>query len=145
MQVAGRKIRFLTLPPKSACMSPLDCDRGRALDGDVGPDDPCLVLQRQAGPLVAIIKDLPKGVDHVVVLADFNRNWAREAALVAGAEPVCRDASTDLTKPRPAGVVSRNVWPMPTTGSRPHRGWRCCRPPATVPASPSSTPTLVSH
>lgn len=107
LQVAGKKIRFLTLHLKSACVSPLD-GRGR-LDANTRPDDPCLVLQQQVAPLESIIEGLPQGVDHVVVLGDFNRNLAHEAARVAGAEPVRSNGSTDLRQPRPAGVATRNL------------------------------------
>ncbi|MBL8304952.1 MAG: hypothetical protein JNM26_19540 [Ideonella sp.] len=93
---------------KSACVSPLDRGRGR-LDGNAGPDDPCLVLQQQVAPLEAILEDLPKGVDHVVVLGDFNRNLSHESARVVGAEPVRSDGSTDLAKPRTPGIATRNL------------------------------------
>ena len=106
LQIAGQKIRFLTVHLKSACVSPLS--RGK-LDGNAGPDDPCPVLQQQVGPLEAVIESLPVGVDHVVVMGDFNRNLAHEAARVPGAEPVRSDGSTDLTRPRPAGVLTRNL------------------------------------
>lgn len=106
LQVAGQKIRFLTVHLKSACVSPLS--RGR-LDGNAGPDDPCLVLQQQVGPLEAIVESLPKGVDHVVVMGDFNRNLQHEAARVKGAEPLRSDGSTDLARARPVGVATRNL------------------------------------
>jgi endonuclease/exonuclease/phosphatase family metal-dependent hydrolase len=106
LQVAGQKIRFLTLHLKSSCVSPLN--RGQ-LDGDTGPTDPCPVLQQQVAPLEAIVESLPVGVDHVVVLGDFNRNLAHEAAGVPGAEPVRSDGSTDLRRPLPAGVRTRNL------------------------------------
>ncbi|MBL8304498.1 MAG: hypothetical protein JNM26_17235, partial [Ideonella sp.] len=106
LTVGGKRIRVLTLHLKSACVSPLD-GRGR-LDGNTRPDDPCLVLQQQVAPLEEILEDLPKGVDHVVVLGDFNRNLPHEAR-VAGAEPVRSDGSTDLRRPRPQGVATRNL------------------------------------
>lgn len=107
LNIGGKRFRFLTLHLKSACVSPLD-GRGR-LDGNSRPDDPCLVLQQQVAPLEAILEDLPKGLDHVVVLGDFNRNLPHEAARVAGAEPVRSDGSTDLRRPRPQGVATRNL------------------------------------
>lgn len=106
LQIAGKRIRFLTLHLKSACVSPLD--RGQ-LDGNKGSDDPCLVLQQQIAPLEAIVEGLATGVDHVVVMGDFNRNLGHEAARVVGAEPVRSDGSSDLTRPRAAGVLSRNL------------------------------------
>ena len=108
LQVAGKKVRFLTLHLKSACVSPLHRGRGR-LDANSGANDPCPVLQQQVDPLEAILEDLPKGVDHVVVLGDFNRNLGHEAARVTGAEPVRSDGSTNLAKPRSAGVATRNL------------------------------------
>lgn len=107
LQIAGKTIRFFTLHLKSACVSPLD--RGR-LDGNAGPNDPCPILQQQVGPLESIVEDLPKGVDHVVVLGDFNRNLGHEAARVKGAEPVRSDGSTNLGRPRAAGVLTRNLY-----------------------------------
>jgi endonuclease/exonuclease/phosphatase family metal-dependent hydrolase len=106
LQVGAQKIRLLTVHLKSACVSPLR--RGR-LDGNTGPDDACLVLQQQVGPLETIIEGLPNGVDHVLVIGDFNRNLPHEAAQVQGAEPVRSDGSKDLTRARPAGVLTRNL------------------------------------
>lgn len=106
LQVAGQKIRFMTLHLKSACVSPLN--RGQ-LDADSGPADPCPILQQQVAPLEAVIEGLHAGVDHVVVLGDFNRNLAHEAARVPGAEAVRSDGSTDLTGPLPPGVRTRNL------------------------------------
>lgn len=107
LQVAGKRIRFLTLHLKSACVSPLD--KGR-LDGNKGNGDPCPILQQQVAPLEAVVEGLADGVDHVVVLGDFNRNLGHESAQVAGAEPVRSDGSTDLARPRPAGVLTRNLF-----------------------------------
>lgn len=106
LQVAGKKVRFLTLHLKSSCVSPLD--RGK-LDGNAGPDDPCPILQQQVSPLEAVLEGLPVGVDHVIVLGDFNRNLGHEAARVKGAEPVRSDGGTNLAQPRPAAVVTRNL------------------------------------
>jgi endonuclease/exonuclease/phosphatase family metal-dependent hydrolase len=106
LQVAGKRMRFMTVHLKSSCVSPLD--RGQ-LDGNTGPKDPCPVLQQQVAPLEAAIEDLPKGVDHVIVLGDFNRNLGHEAAKVKGAEPVRSDGTTDLASPRPASVLTRNL------------------------------------
>lgn len=106
LQVAGKRIRFLTVHLKSSCVSPLD--RGR-LDGNKGPDDPCPILQQQVGPLEEVIEDITKGMDHFVVMGDFNRNLGHEAARVAGAEPTRSDGSMDLAQPRAAGVLTRNM------------------------------------
>lgn len=106
LQVAGKTVRFLTLHLKSSCVSPLD--RGK-LDGNAGPDDPCPILQQQVAPLEAVIEGLAAGVDHVVVLGDFNRNLGHEEAVVKGAEPVRSDSVADLKLPRPARVATRNL------------------------------------
>ncbi len=106
LQVAGKRMRFMTVHLKSSCVSPLD--RGQ-LDGNTGPNDPCPILQQQVAPLEAAIEDLPKGVDHVIVLGDFNRNLWHEAAKVKGAEPIRSDGTTDLASPRPASVLTRNL------------------------------------
>lgn len=106
LQVAGKRIRFLTLHLKSSCVSPLD--RGQ-LDGNKGPADPCPILQQQVAPLESAIENLSKGVDHVVVLGDFNRNLNHEAAKVAGAEPIRSDGNTDMASGRPATTLTRNL------------------------------------
>jgi endonuclease/exonuclease/phosphatase family metal-dependent hydrolase len=106
LQVGGKRVRFMTVHLKSSCVSPLD--RGQ-LDGNSGPRDPCPVLQQQVAPLEAAIEDLPKGVDHVIVLGDFNRNLGHEAAKVKGAEPVRSDGTTNLAAPRSASVLTRNL------------------------------------
>jgi endonuclease/exonuclease/phosphatase family metal-dependent hydrolase len=106
LQIAGKRFRFLTLHLKSACVSPLD--RGQ-LDGNSRADDPCPILQQQIAPLESVIEVLPRGVDHVVVLGDFNRNLGHEAARVKGAEAVRSDGSTDLARPRSGDVLTRNL------------------------------------
>jgi endonuclease/exonuclease/phosphatase family metal-dependent hydrolase len=106
LQIGSQRVRFLTVHLKSACVSPLE--RGR-LDATSREDDPCPVLQQQIAPLESIIEGLPQGVDHVVVLGDFNRNLGHEAARVSGAEPVRSDGSSNLGLPRPPGVLSRNL------------------------------------
>lgn len=106
LQIDGKRVRFMTMHLKSSCVSPLD--RGQ-LDSNAGPRDPCPVLQQQVAPLEAAIEDLPKGVDHVIVLGDFNRNLGHEAAKVKGAEPVRSDGTGNLAAPRPASVLTRNL------------------------------------
>jgi hypothetical protein len=61
------------------------------------------------GAAGGLIEDLPKALDYVVVLGDFNRNLGHEAAQVKGAEPVLSDGTTDLSRPRAASVVTRNL------------------------------------
>lgn len=106
LELAGKRIRFMTLHLKSSCVSPLD--RGQ-LDGNKGPNDPCPILQQQVAPLESAIEEQSKGVDHMIVLGDFNRNLNHEAAKVAGAEPVRSDGSTNLSASRPATVLTRNL------------------------------------
>jgi len=106
LQVGDKRVRFMTLHLKSSCVSPLD--RGQ-LDGNKGPNDACPILQQQIAPLESAIESLSKGVNHVIVLGDFNRNLNHEAAKVPGAEPVRSDGSTDLAASKPATVLTRNL------------------------------------
>lgn len=106
LKLGGKRIRFMTVHLKSGCVSPL---AGNRLDGDTGPDDPCPTLQRQVGPLEAELEHLAEDVDGFVLLGDFNRNLWHEQNLVAGAEAVRSDGSTDLAAARTAGVATRNL------------------------------------
>ena len=112
LKVRGQVLRFMTLHLKSACVSPVGAgpqERGR-LDGNSGPNDPCPALQAQVAPLEAAFERLPEGVDHFVVLGDFNRNLWHEALELDGAQAVRSDGSTDLTTPLQAGVKTRNLY-----------------------------------
>lgn len=106
LRLAGRSVRFMTLHLKSACVSPLD---GGRLDGNRGADDPCPLLQQQVAPLESAFERLGQGVDHFVVLGDFNRNMWHEFHRIQGAEAVRSDGQTDLSKARPAHVATRNM------------------------------------
>ncbi|MGM9480238.1 endonuclease/exonuclease/phosphatase family protein [Roseateles sp. NT4] len=106
LRLNGKAVRFLTVHLKSGCVSPLE--RGK-LDQNAGADDPCPILQQQVAPLEEEFEQLARGVDHFVVLGDFNRNLWHEANLVKGAEAVRGDGSTDLTKPRAGKVLTRNL------------------------------------
>lgn len=106
LNIAGKKVRFLTVHPKSSCVSPLEA-RGK-LDAGVKPDDACSMLQQQVRPLETIWETLGQGVDHFVVLGDFNRNLWHEANAATG-EAVRSDGATDLTTPLPSGVQTRNL------------------------------------
>lgn len=108
LKVRGQVLRFLTLHLKSSCVSPLD-GRGK-LDQDRGPTDPCPILQQQVAPLEAAFEQLPKGADNFIVLGDFNRNLWHEANELEGARALRSDGSTDLSKPRPAGVKTQNLY-----------------------------------
>lgn len=109
LNLGGKRIRFLTVHLKSACVSPLDSDTKGHLDQVHGADDPCPILQQQTEPLEALVEHLGDGVDGFVVLGDFNRNLWQEFNGVKGDEPVRSDGSTDLTTARAAGVKTRNL------------------------------------
>ncbi|GAB4088302.1 hypothetical protein GCM10028785_09710 [Hydrogenophaga soli] len=106
LTLAGKKVRFLTVHLKSSCVSPLDKNPGRLDDESVAA---CAVLQQQVRPLESAFEKLGLGVDHFVVLGDFNRNLAHELNQVSGAEPVRSDQSADLTTPLVIGVRTRNL------------------------------------
>jgi len=106
LQVASKSIRFLTVHLKSGCVSPLE--RGQ-LDANAGPEDPCPVLQQQVGPIEEAFERLAQGVDHFVVLGDFNRNLWHEYHQVKGAEAVRSDGQADLSTPRAATALTRNL------------------------------------
>ncbi len=106
LRISTKTVRFLTLHLKSGCVSALENDR---LDGNAGPNDPCPILQQQVSPIESALEKLGVGVDSFVVLGDFNRNLWHEANLVLGAEAIRSDGETDLTKPRAANVLTRNL------------------------------------
>lgn len=103
LNLRGKKVRLFTVHLKSGCVSSLEGDR---LDGNVGANDPCPILQQQVQPLEEVWEQLPIGVDYFIVLGDFNRNLWHEANKVAGSEPVRSDSGTDLTTPRVSSVSS---------------------------------------
>jgi len=106
LELRGKKVRFLTVHLKSGCVSSLEGDK---LDDSSGTDNPCVVLQQQVAPLEATFEQLAAGVDHFVVLGDFNRNLWHEANQVSGAEAIRSDGQSDLTTPRAANVATRNL------------------------------------
>lgn len=107
LRVGDRTVRVLTVHLKSSCVSPLDEGppegRGR-LDGE---EPNCVVLQQQVAPLEAWLERQSAGVDGLVLLGDFNRNLAHEAAEPATA--AVRSAGTPAEPHRP-GVRTRNLW-----------------------------------
>lgn len=107
LRLNEKKVRFLTVHLKSGCVSPLE--KGM-LDQNSGGNDPCPTLQQQVAPFEKVFEQLGQGVDHFVVLGDFNRNLWHEANRVKGAEPIRGDGSTDLAKPRGDQVVTRNMF-----------------------------------
>jgi endonuclease/exonuclease/phosphatase family metal-dependent hydrolase len=106
LELAGKRVRFMTVHLKAGCVTPKD---GHRLDGNSGPNDPCPTLQRQVAPLEAAWEALASDVDHFIVLGDFNRNLWHEANLLTGAEAIRSDGHTDLAEPRAAGVLTRNL------------------------------------
>lgn len=106
LNLNGKTVRFLTVHLKSSCVSPLDRSPRRLDDEKVGA---CVVLQQQIAPLEKTFERLGQGVDHFVVLGDFNRNLAHELNQVAGAEAQRSDGVTDLAKPMAAGVRTKNL------------------------------------
>jgi endonuclease/exonuclease/phosphatase family metal-dependent hydrolase len=79
LSLNGRRVSVMTVHLKSSCVSPID-DRaaeGRGqLDGD---DSHCKVLQAQVAPLRAWLAAEARQADALVLLGDFNRNFAHEA------------------------------------------------------------------
>lgn len=106
LNLRGKKVRFLSVHLKSSCVSSLENDR---LDGNTGPEDSCPILRQQVAPIEEAWEQLHVGVDHFIVLGDFNRNLWHEANKVNGSEPIRSDNETDLSKPRAAGVATRNL------------------------------------
>ncbi|EER62152.1 Endonuclease/exonuclease/phosphatase [Acidovorax delafieldii 2AN] len=106
LNLNGKKVRFLTVHLKSSCVSPLDRNPRRLDDASI---EACALLQQQVRPLEAAFETLGQGVDHFVVLGDFNRNLAHELNQVAGAEPTRSDGGTDLAKPLATGARTRNL------------------------------------
>lgn len=107
LKIGGKAIRFLTVHLKSSCVSPLEKDK-KSMDDDEASKD-CKILREQVQPLEDVFEHLADGVDHFVVLGDFNRNLWHEANKVVGAEATRSDGSTDLQAPRAANVQARNL------------------------------------
>ena len=115
LNLRGKKVRLFTVHLKSGCVSSLEGDR---LDGNVGANDPCPILQQQVQPLEEVWEQLPIGVDYFIVLGDFNRNLWHEANKVAGSEPVRSDSGTDLTTPLRVMDGSRTLSVAADAGDR---------------------------
>jgi len=103
LKLAGKRVRFMTVHLKSSCVSPTE---GDVLDGT---NNTCLILEQQVAPLETAFEKLGAGVDHFVVLGDFNRNLWHEFNKVDGAEAIRSDGETDLTKPRATDISTRNL------------------------------------
>ncbi len=101
LRAGNTTYRLLNLHLKSGCVSALD---GGHLDAEpkvrkskgVKKDDPCPVLQKQIAPLEAVFETLAQGVDHFMVLGDFNRNLWHE---INAPEQAIRANSTEPTTP----------------------------------------------
>jgi len=105
LNLAGKRVRFLTVHLKSSCVTPLEGDR---LDAP-NADEACQLLQQQIGPIEQTFEQLASGADHFIVLGDFNRNLWHEQHQVAGAEKTRADGQADLATPRAPGVATRNL------------------------------------
>jgi endonuclease/exonuclease/phosphatase family metal-dependent hydrolase len=104
LRLGGKLVRFMTVHLKSSCVSSLE--KGKLDDGN---REACALLQKQIRPLEAAVESLT-GADHFVVLGDFNRNLWHELHEVAGSEAVRSDGERQLTKPMPAGVLSKSLF-----------------------------------
>lgn len=105
LNLAGKKVRFLTVHLKSSCVTPLERDQLDAANADQA----CQLLQQQIAPIETAVEQLASGADHFIVLGDFNRNLWHEQHQVAGAEKVRADGQTDLATPRAPGLATRNL------------------------------------
>lgn len=119
LRLNGKTVRFLNVHLKSGCVSPLGRS-ARRLDDEA--QDACATLQQQVRPLEAAVEQLGVGVDHFVVLGDFNRNLAHELHEVAGAEARRRSGQTDLTTPLQPGDRTRNLLREINDASPAHSG-----------------------
>lgn len=106
LRLNGRTVRFLNLHLKSGCVSPLE-RRPQRLDDQT--NEACARLQQQVRPLEAALERIGSGVDHFVILGDFNRNLSHEFHQVAGAEARRASGATDLTSPLQPGDRTRNL------------------------------------
>jgi endonuclease/exonuclease/phosphatase family metal-dependent hydrolase len=83
LRAGNTTYRLLTLHLKSGCVSALDggqldaAPKARSLKG-AKKDDPCPMLQQQIAPLETVFETLAQGVDHFMVVGDFNRNLWHE-------------------------------------------------------------------
>jgi endonuclease/exonuclease/phosphatase family metal-dependent hydrolase len=83
LRAGNTTYRLLNLHLKSGCVSALDgghldaAPKVRRSKGAI-KDDPCPVLQKQIAPLETVFESLAQGVDHFIVLGDFNRNLWHE-------------------------------------------------------------------
>jgi endonuclease/exonuclease/phosphatase family metal-dependent hydrolase len=101
LKAGNTTYRLLNLHLKSGCVSALD---GGHLDAapkvrkskGIKKDDPCPVLQQQIAPLETVFETLAQGVDHFIVLGDFNRNLWHE---INAPDQAIRANNTEPTSP----------------------------------------------
>jgi len=107
LRVDGQQLRFLNIHLKSSCVSPLESTDPNGRGQLAGDSPPCLVLQEQLQPLEAWLEQHSQGADRLILLGDFNRNLAQEAARPSGEAVRPVGNPTDPYRP---GVRSKNLW-----------------------------------
>ncbi|CDI03339.1 conserved exported hypothetical protein [Candidatus Competibacter denitrificans Run_A_D11] len=107
LRVDGQLLRLLNLHLKSGCVSPLESSDPNGRGQLAGNHSPCLVLQEQLQPLEAWLEQQSQGANRLMVLGDFNRNLAQEAARPPSeaVRPV-----RNPTDPYQPGIRSGNLW-----------------------------------
>lgn len=109
LEVGGQLLRVLNVHLKSSCVSPLDDTVPDGRGQLAGAEPNCQVLQAQLAPLEAWVeaeatRDKPAAL---VLLGDFNRNLAHDAAQPASA-PVRTQGTAEA--PHHSGARSHNLW-----------------------------------
>lgn len=107
LRVDGQLFRFLNVHLKSGCVSPLESTDPNGRGQLAGDSPPCLVLQEQLQPLEVWLEQASQGADRLMLLGDFNRNLAQEAARPSG--EAVRSVGNPADPYRP-GVRSNNLW-----------------------------------
>ena len=81
LQHEGKPLTVMTIHLKSSCVSPLDeQERGPGRGRLDGEEPNCKHLQEQVKPLEAWLERKARETEALVLLGDFNRNLAHEAA-----------------------------------------------------------------
>ncbi len=102
LSIDGKIIRILVVHMKSSCVSPLEA-RGDLTAAD---SRDCKILQQQVIPLEKWVEDQSRGVDKIVILGDFNRNFWHEQH---DNGPVRADSSS-AKDPLPEGVLVKDLF-----------------------------------
>jgi endonuclease/exonuclease/phosphatase family metal-dependent hydrolase len=99
LKAAGKIFKVLTVHLKSSCVTPLDDQSRSPGRGQLDGEEPnCRLLQAQVGPLETWLDGHLRDSDALLMLGDFNRNLAHEAAEAADAPVRLADGRT------------RNLW-----------------------------------